>query len=301
MKPNLKQLHYICAVHESGSFAKAARKLNISQSSILAAVSAAEQDLKVRIFSRQKGRGVLTTAAGEKFIISARRLLAAEHEFQRNVRHQGSVSESLRIGLFEPFTSILMIEVLRRLRDRIDNLDVELVEADQPNLKLFLDQGKVDVLLVYDLGPDFSGNVELIGRAPPHALVHAGNPLAQYDAISISQLAEHPVTLLSLPLTTTYLMALFDFADRRPNIVFKSRNYETIVRSVGSGFGSTILNAWPRTALQIEGHTKRLHLTDALPVPNIITVDHYNNMRPRAVQMFIEILKGYFVEAYHQF
>jgi DNA-binding transcriptional LysR family regulator len=298
MTPSLKQLDYICAVQESGSYAKAAKKMNISQSSIIAAVSMAEQYLGARIFSPQKGRGVLITAAGERFITSARRLLAAKEEFHRTIRFPGSVNESLRIGLFEPFSSIIMTEVLRRLKDEISDISVELIEADQLTLKRCLDQGEVDVLLVYDLGPDFSGSVEHIGRAPPHAMVHKDNALARHDAISISQLAEEPISLLSLPLTTSYLMSLFDAAIHRPRIVFKSRNYETVIRSVANGLGATVLNAWPRHALQVETNTKRLHLTDRLPAPNIVTVDHYGEMRPRAVKSFIAILKEYFAEAY---
>ena len=299
MTPSLKQLHYICAVRENGSYAKAAKKLNISQSSILAAVAIAEQYLGARIFSPQKGRGVLTTAAGEKFITSARRLLAAREEFHRNIRFRGSMHESLRIGLFEPFSSIMMTEVLRRLKDTISDLSVELIEADQLTLKRCLDQGEVDVLLVYDLGPDFNGTVEHIGRAPPHAMVHKDSALARHDAISISQLAQEPISLLSLPLTTSYLMSLFDAAVHRPRIVFKSRNYETVIRSVANGMGATVLNAWPRNALQVETNTRRLHLTDTLPTPNIVTVDHYGAMRPRALKCFIEILQTYFDEAYH--
>lgn len=301
MTPSLKQLSYICAVQETGSFSKAAQKMNISQSSILAAVDTAEHDLGVRIFSRQKGRGVLTTASGEKFIAAARRLLAAEQDFNRELRSQSSDDGQLRVGLFEPFSSIMMVEVLTRLRQRLGNVSVELVEADQPSLKRYLDRGEVDLVVVYDLGPDFTGTIEKIGRAPPHAMVHEDSPLARHEAISISQLAEQPISILSLPLTMTYLMTLFDFAERRPRIIFKSRSYESIIRGVSRGFGSTILNAWPRQPLQVEQRTRRLRLTDPLPAPNIITVDHYGDMRPRPVEVFISILKEYFAEAYYHF
>lgn len=275
--------------------------MNISQSSILAAVDTAEQDLGVKIFSRQKGRGVLITAAGERFIAAARRLLAAEKDFNREVRSQSWDEAHLRIGLFEPFSSIMMVEVLRQLRQRLENISIELVEADQPSLKRYLDRGEVDVVLIYDLGPDFTGTIHRIGRAPPHAMVHEDSPLARHDAISISQLAQYPVSLLSLPLTMTYLMTLFDFADKRPKISFMSRSYETIIRGVSEGFGSTILNAWPRRPLKVEDHTRRIRLIDPLPAPNIVTVDHYGEMRPPALQLFIEVLKEHFTEAYHQF
>ena len=301
MSPSLKQLSYICAVRDTGSFSKAAHKVNISQSSILAAVDIAEHDLGARIFSRQKGRGVLVTSAGEKFIAAARRLLNAEQEFNRELRSHSADDGQLRIGLFEPFSSIMMIEVLSRLRQQLGNVSVELVEADQPSLKRYLDRGEVDIVLVYDLGPVFTGSIEKIGRVPPHAMVHEDSPLAQYDGISISQLAEQPIGLLSLPLTMTYLMTLLDFADRRPRISFKSRNYESIIRGVSRGFGSTILNAWPRQPLPVEHRTRRLRLIDPLPAPNIITVDHYGDMRPRPVEVFIRILQEYFAEAYFHF
>tara|TARA_R110002020_G_scaffold233050_9_gene444758 strand:+ start:2507 stop:3412 length:906 start_codon:yes stop_codon:yes gene_type:complete len=299
--PSLRQLSYICAVHDSGSFLKAAQKMNISQSSIHAAVDTAEQNLGVRIFDRQKGRGVLVTAAGQRFIAAARRLLAAEKDFNREVKSQSWDEAHLRIGLFEPFSSIMMVEVLRQLRQRLENISIELVEADQPSLKRHLDRGEVDVVLIYDLGPDFTGTFHNIGRVPPHAMVHEDSPLAQFDAISISQLAQYPVSLLSLPLTTTYLMTLFDYADQRPKISFMSRSYETIIRGVSEGFGSTILNAWPRKPLRIEQRTRRIRLIDSLPAPNIVTVDHYGEMRPPALQLFIEVLKAHFSEAYHHF
>ena len=48
----------------------------------------------------------------------------------------------------------------------------------------------------------------------------------------------------------------------------------------------------------MEENTRRVRLTDPLPAPYMITVDHYGDMRPRAAEVFIEILKGYFSEAY---
>ena len=97
MSQTLKQLSYICAVRDQGSFAKAAQGMNISQSSVLAAVDATEKDLGFQIFSRQKGRGVIVTAAGERFIAAARRLLGAESDFHHEVRSQGFAGAQLRV------------------------------------------------------------------------------------------------------------------------------------------------------------------------------------------------------------
>lgn len=298
MSQTLKQLSYICAVRDQGSFAKAAQSMNISQSSVLAAVDAAEQDFGFQIFSRQKGRGVIVTPAGERFIAAARRLLGAESDFHHEVRAQGFAGGQLRIGLYQPFGSILIVEVLTRLRDALGDISIELFEADQPSLKRLLDQGEVDIILVYDLGPDFNGTVEQIGRSSPHAVVPADHPLAQKQSVSINELVEHPVMLLSMPLTVTYNMMMFDFASKRPNFTFKSHNYETIIRAVSAGFGVAILNLWPRQPLAVEAGTRRIPIKEKLPKANIVTVDHYGELRPKPVEMFIDVLKHFFQEAY---
>lgn len=298
MTHSLKHLRYICAVHDFGSFAKAALHLNISQSSVLAAVDSAEQLMGVRIFARHKGRGVHPTAQGERFVAAARRLLNAEQDFLRETRAQEVQAAGLRIGLFEPFGSIMMVDVLERLQAEIGPIPVELLESDQPSLKRALNRGEVDLVIVYDLGPDFTGTVEHIGRASPHAMVPLDHPLATREHVSIAELAQYPIALLNLPLTVTYLMTLFEGATFRPQIRFKSRSYETLIRGVAKGFGVAVLNFWPRHPLALEQGTKRLPITDPLPAPNIITVDHYGTTRPAAVQTLIEILQAHFKTAY---
>lgn len=297
MTATIRQIQYVLMVYEAKSIARAARDLNISQSSILAAISVAEQDLGARIFDRRKGRGVILTPSGERYISAARRLLSAEREFRDSLTLSGSGYGPLRIGCFEPFGSIMMIDVLRKLRDRIGPIEITLLETDQVALKRALDRGEIDVAVIYDLGPDFDGT-DYVGRAPPHAMVHASSPLARRDSITLAQLCQEPIVLLSLPLTTAYLMTLFERAPVKPSIVFRSSHYETVIRAVGYGFGATILNAWPATPLTIEANTKRLVLIDDLPAPNIITADHYGDQKPPSLVEFIAELKGHVALGY---
>jgi len=298
MRASLRQIQYLLGVYESGSIAQASRDLRISQSSILAAIDVAEQELGARIFVRRKGRGVGVTAMGERYLAAARRLLAAEREFRDSLVRSGTSRGPLHIGCFEPFGPIMMVDVLRKLRDRIGFFEVTLLETDQVSLKRALDRGEIDVAVVYDLGPDFDCPVEYIGRAPPHAMVHIDSPLARFDAISLEQLCGEPISLLSLPLTTTYLMTLFDYVAQKPSIGFRSSSYETVIRAVASGFGGTVLNAWPVTPLPSEANTRRLTLTDELPAPNIIAADHYGDQKPPNLIEFITELKAHLAAAY---
>jgi DNA-binding transcriptional LysR family regulator len=226
-------------------------------------------------------------------------LLSAEQEFNNAIRQDLSARGPIRIGCFEPFGSIMLIEVLRKMRARLGAFECTLLETDQVSLKRALDRGEVDIAVIYDLGPDFSGAIEHIGQAPPHAMVHSSNPLAKRDDISIDDLAQEPLVLLNLPLTTTYLMTLFDYASRRPRVSFQSGHYETIIRAVSAGFGSTILNAWPIRPLPAETDTYRLRIRESLPAPNIVTVDHYGDQKPPMVLELIAELKSHMALSYH--
>lgn len=293
MRTSIRQMQYVLAVQAARSIAGAAKELSISQSSILAAIDLAEEDAGAQIFDRRKGRGVVMTAVGERYLAAAGRLLAAEREFRHSLRASSVPRSPLRIGCFEPFGPIMMIDVMRKLRERIGFFEITLIETDQVSLKRALDRGEIDIAVLYDLGPDFDCPLEHICRAPPHAMVHIDSPLARFDEISINDLVTQPVSLLSLPLTSSYLMTLFDYADQKPTIGFRSSHYETVIRAVAAGFGATILNLWPASPLPSETNTKRLRLREALPAPNLVTADRYGAQKPPNVVEFIAELKAH--------
>jgi len=301
MSASIRQIQYIVKVRATGSIAKAARALNMSQSSVLAAINTAEIDVGARIFDRRKGRGVIVTAAGERYLSAAQTLLVAEREFHANVRASSTPASPLRIGCFAPFGPIMIVDVLRKLRSKIGFFEITLLETDQVTLKHALSRGEIDVAVVYDLGPDFDCSIDYIGRASPHAMVHIDSPLAQFDEISISDLCDAPISLLDLPQTTTYLMMLFEYFGRKPIIGFRSGNYETVIQAVGAGFGSTVLNIWPPTPMPFEVNSKRLRLRESLPALNIVAADHYGANKPPNLVSFIEGLKAHIVNSQNTF
>ncbi|SFH63558.1 DNA-binding transcriptional regulator, LysR family [Albimonas pacifica] len=293
MPATIKQLHYICAVADSGSIMGASDALRIAQSSITAAIEAVEHDLGARVFDRRRGRGARLTPQGERFMQAARRLLSAERRYQQELSALADQHSELRIGCFEPFASLFVVEVLSRLRAKLPNLKVSLVEGDQPRLKRFLERGELDLLLAYDLGPDFEAGVTEITPSPPHALVSAAGPFAARDSVSIAELAAHPFVLLSQPLTVTYLLTLLGASGLPPVIGFRSRSYDSVLRAVAAGFGNSVLNLRPPKPLDVETGCLRLPLTDDLPAPMLIAVDNYGDQKPRVVRAFMDELHAY--------
>lgn len=294
-----RQLRYVCEVARLGSIQAASTTLHISQSSILAAISIAEDELGAKIFDRRPSRGIQITPAGERFVTAARALLAASIEFEREIGGlTRGAPQTLRIACFEPFGSLFIAAVLRRFVDAYGSVEVLLFEGDQVQLREWLANGVVDLIVTYDIGPSFGDDrVTRICRVPAHALLPVGDPLAQSNAVSIADLATRPLVLLDLPQTATYLMTLFDVLATKPRVAFRTRSYETVRSAVAAGFGVSILQMRPsgHSAADGPGLVRRA-LTDVFPAPTLIVADIYGANKPAFVRALIDIIKLFFKE-----
>jgi len=160
----IRQLRYVSEVARLGSVQAASKALRISQSSILAAISIAEAEIGAKIFDRKPARGVVVTPAGDRYISAARVMLGAATEFDRAVGDlTGRVPNIIRIGCFEPFGALFMPEMLRAYLDEVgDHVEVELREGDQVQMRDWLSDGSVDLVVLYDIGPDITGSITRI-------------------------------------------------------------------------------------------------------------------------------------------
>jgi DNA-binding transcriptional LysR family regulator len=298
MRLTHRQLDYIREVAAKGSISDACKSLRISSSSILAAISTAEDEIGTRIFTRRAGHGVEVTPAGQRFLVSVRRFLAAGLEFERSTHEFADrPAPVLRLGCFSPLGALLIPPVIRRYIDAYGNCDIVLQEGDQGELRGWLATGELDLVLTYDIGEEFTGAVTPVCRFPAHALLRRDDPLARQDSVSMQDLAERPLILLDLPETRTYLLTLFDFAARRPKVALRTRSYETVRAAVVNGLGVSVLNMRPHQLASPDHETLiRLPISDPLRQPTLIVIDPYGDHKPAYVQSFIAMLFAHLQE-----
>ncbi len=84
MNITLKQLRYFDAALRFGSIARAAEDLNISQSSITAAIDQIERTIGAELFRRIPAKGVVATRIGEQ--VGERRVLGPGAQFRIRCR-----------------------------------------------------------------------------------------------------------------------------------------------------------------------------------------------------------------------
>ena len=72
--PTLRQLEYLVAVAEQGTFGAAAESVHVSQPAMSSQIAELEQKLGVTLFERDR-RGARVTPEGEAIVTAARRVL----------------------------------------------------------------------------------------------------------------------------------------------------------------------------------------------------------------------------------
>lgn len=295
MRLSYRQVEYLREVARQGSIIGACRELRISQSSIMAAIKAAEDTTGVRLFDRRKGHGIELTPAGQKFMVSARRFLASGTDFYSSLDEfsEGS-TKSLRVGCFSPLSALLIPPLLKGFLERDARTEIVLFEGDQSQLRNRLSSGSLDLVITYDIGEEYGTGITPICKVPAHALLHADDPISGKRCISMEELARRPLILLDLPETRTYLLTLFDFVATRPRIALRTRSYETIRSAVSNGLGASVLNIRPTVEASPDGaELRRVPISDSLRQPTLLVADPYGEQKPGYVRAFIMALHQY--------
>jgi molybdate transport repressor ModE-like protein len=298
MRLTYRQVQYLREVARQDSIAAACKVLAISQSSVLAAIDAAENVTGTQLFTRRKGHGIALTPAGRTFLISANRFLASGEEFSRALENFSETSgTSLRIGCFVPFGAFLIPPVVRRFIDAHGDCEITLLEGDQTELRAWLAAGEVDLIVTYDIGQEFGSNITPICKFPTHALVNRQDAIADLEVVSLKTLVEHPLILLDLPETRVYLLGIFDSISSRPKIGLRTRSYETVRSAVSNGLGVSILNTRPTPeTIPDSPNLARVPIKEKLRQPTLFVADPYGDQKPAGVKAFINVLHRYIVE-----
>ena len=145
---NLRFLRTFVAVADNGGVARAAARLNLTQSAASRQIQALEDELGLRLFARI-GRGTRLTAEGEDLLERSRRLLLdAAALGERASALKGGEVGVLRVGATPQAIESLLAVFLLRYRKRHIGVEVHLVEEGGARLPSRLERGDIDVAIM---------------------------------------------------------------------------------------------------------------------------------------------------------
>ncbi|PYE48652.1 DNA-binding transcriptional LysR family regulator [Deinococcus yavapaiensis KR-236] len=138
------------AVHQHGSFTRAARSLDVAQSTVSTAIREFERALGQPLFTRE-GRRVRLSALGEAILSDARRLATAETDLLDVVRaFEAEREKSLMLATNESVSTYLLPEVTRRIGRTLPHLRLQVQLGLCPAIREQVLTGHADVAVLVE-------------------------------------------------------------------------------------------------------------------------------------------------------
>lgn len=290
----MRQLAAFVAVAETGTISAAAERLHLSQSALASAVTDLEKALKAQLTVRRRARGVQLTPTGEAVLARSRVLLHQASELQADAVGAGDrAAGPMVLGCYPSLGPTILPSLLDEFTGQYPRVDVDFREDTQNRLRKQLDDGELDLAIVYDLdlSPEWRTSV-LMGREPMLVL-GTDHPLAETEGpVRLADLADEPMILLDAPPSSAHALNVCRAAGFAPRVAFRARNYETARAFVGRGLGWTLLVQRPHFDVTYEGLEVVVKtIVDPPPAPvGIVVAWHQDSLLSRATRAFIDFV-----------
>jgi len=202
IRTTLEQWLTLKEVIDCGSYARAAEKLNRSQSTLSYALSTLQQRLGIRLL-RVVGRRAELTAEGQQLLAQARVLLNGFEGLEQNAALllQGSpLRINIRIDAMLP--KPIIFNALQQFHLIYPHVQIELVEILRGETSKELENGGGDIYLCADLPEPWLGESEYLLDIPFVAVAAKQHTLLQLSApLTFAQLSHYRRVVISEPLT----------------------------------------------------------------------------------------------------
>jgi DNA-binding transcriptional LysR family regulator len=239
---DIRQLEMFRAVAEEGSFTRAARRLNVSQSAVSRQLQLLEGELGGPLLHRSS-KGITLTAEGELLLRAANRV----HRDIREVLWEISETQKLkrgRLSIAGGMTACMYVlpKLLKRFRALHKDVDLTVTSGSADSILALLRNHRVDLALLTlpILGTDLE--VRSVLREELVVVTAPRHLLARQHLIDARSLARYPLVLFEPGSNTRRLIDDFFLAQQIPmNVAMETESVEIIKSMVASGLGITLI------------------------------------------------------------
>jgi DNA-binding transcriptional LysR family regulator len=237
---NMDGLKYVLMVAEAGSFAAAARALNLHVSTLSRNIFALENELGVTIFEREHS-GVHLTSSGQAVLIYVRQVLA-DLDALANIGQSGGIGKSghIHLGIRVPPTGNSIKRLLSRWHHFHPDVGLSLHEMSDWELRTAIGDRQLDAVIIgkHALWPDVA--FTHLCRERLLAAIPQSHPLAHNDTVTLKRLRKETILVQDWPhshVTRSYYGSLLGHG---ACFSAHSASKQSLFALVATGFGITL-------------------------------------------------------------
>ncbi len=288
---NTKNLETLMAILETGSFQKAATKLNYSQSTVTFQIRQLEEELSLKLFEKI-GRRMELTQAGRDILPYIDAILQNVEQINNYQKSLSEMTGTLRLVAPDSILIYLLQPVIREIMHKAPNVRLTINSLPSEAINQAIIDGSADIGIDCDKGnfPD-----SIIHKAPrPFSACLVASPFI--DPKEKDFITPHQVKPFSMILNETKanyhraITAYFDKKDIILNPDMKLQSIEAVKRSVMNNLGIAYIPEYAAEAELKSGALLRLQTElDDKMFPGVC-VYHKNKWISPQMQLAFDVL-----------
>lgn len=241
---DIRQLRYVIAAAHHGSFYRAARALDVEQSTLSRNILKLERAIGMPIFVRTRA-GVTMTLAGSAFIRGAKPMVASADKLVAMMQAAGQGrAGGLMLGHNSSVSAGNLRATVVNWGEAHPDVEVDCVEADRNVLLAGLDTGEIDIAILMGAASYDGFRCESLWSERLLVASATSHPLAERDVVHWTDLREQDFCLTVAdpgPEIRDLLLGRLAVSGTKPGIRMHRSSRETILSILGSGSAVSIV------------------------------------------------------------
>lgn len=236
----LRHLRIFTAVCQEGSMTGAAKKLYITQPSISIAIKELEEHYGTNLFERTS-RKMHITPVGKNILNYAQQIISLYDEMDASCQSLYAQNE-LRIGCGIDFGKLMIAKIVKQFSVSHPNCRLRVTVNSSEITEPMLLDNQLDLSIME--GTTHARDLKLIQllSSPLVAICHAGHPLAQKKAITITDFKGVPLLLREkFSPTRNAVDMYFESHNFTANPMWESISAQALIEAVQEGLGVALL------------------------------------------------------------
>ncbi len=194
----IEKLKYYIDLYDCRSFTETAKKNFISQASISQYITSLEKEFQVQLFDR-KITPIKPTKAGEKFYQESLLLWKQYENMQSQMKRSNQATfPVLRLAYTSIFDLQLLLPFVLKIKETNEKMSIQLEKVACRDIENYIERQICDIGLSFSeefTNPDFEKIIVKSGCY--QALVGKNHPLFAQDEITVEELYQYPLLMLS--------------------------------------------------------------------------------------------------------